>query len=135
MDPKNPNRLAAGANISKLYMSTDGGYNWKVYNTTSNYGVWGDPCIAVDTIGNFYYFHLSNPPKDTGNWVDRIVCQKLTSDSGTWNPGTYAGLNGTKVQDKEWSYVKDTFLQIYRWWKHMDKPCKDKPESRRLHGR
>jgi hypothetical protein len=120
MDPKNPDRLMAGANINKLYISTDGGYKWKIYNIGSSYGVWGDPCIAVDTNGYFYYFHLSYPPKDSGSWIDRIVCQKITSDAGKWNNGSYTGLNGTKVQDKEWAYVDRKNNNIYTSWTQFD---------------
>jgi hypothetical protein len=61
INPKNLNQLVAGANISNCYYSTNGGLNWTWQNLTSTYGVWGDPIIMVDTLGNFYFFHLSNP--------------------------------------------------------------------------
>ncbi|MCD4735689.1 MAG: hypothetical protein K8R53_06565, partial [Bacteroidales bacterium] len=41
VDPKNTDRLIAGANISNLFYSVDGGLTWTVSNLTSNsYGVW-----------------------------------------------------------------------------------------------
>ena len=127
MDPKNPDRMVGGANVNKLYISTDGGYKWKIFQPNSPYGVWGDPCIAVDTNGTFYYFHLSNPPQGSGSWVDRIVCQKITSDTGKWTSGSFTGLNGTKVQDKEWSYVDRKNNNIYTSWTQFDEYKGTKP--------
>ena len=76
---KNPDHIVAGANLDNFYYSTDGGYNWQEYKVTSQWGVWGDPCFAVDSAGKYYYFHLSNAP--SGSWIDRIVCQRLDSIS------------------------------------------------------
>ena len=105
INPKNLNHLVAGANINKYYYSSNGGFNWTSGNlVSSTYGVWGDPTIIVDTAGNFYYFHLSNPP--SGSWIDRIVCQKSTNAGMTWsNPGTFMGLNPPRDQDKQWACV------------------------------
>jgi hypothetical protein len=108
INPKNLNQLVAGANINRFFYSADMGYNWSGGNLiSSQYGVWGDPAIIVDTAGNFYYFHLSNPPG--GSWIDRIVCQKSTDAGMTWNnPGSYMGLNPPRDQDKEWACVDFT---------------------------
>src|SRR5436853_4769673 len=76
LDPKHPNALVAAANVNNYYLSTDTGFSWTEHQLTSTQGVWGDPAVIADTAGNFYLFHLSNPP--TGNWIDRIVCQKTT---------------------------------------------------------
>ncbi len=113
---KNTNNILAGSNIDNYYTSTDGGYTWNKAYITSNYGVWGDPSLNVDTNGNFYFFHLSNP--QTGNWIDRIVCQKIEN----WNFTTdsYAGLNGTKMQDKPWSVVNYNTNEIYLTWTQFD---------------
>jgi hypothetical protein len=61
INPKNINQLSAGANIDNYYYSTNGGTTWSAGTLTSSYSVWGDPAITVDTAGNFYYFHLTNP--------------------------------------------------------------------------
>src|SRR5690349_7918890 len=61
MDPKRPNVLIAAANLNNYYISNDTGYTWSQHQLTSTYGVWGDPCISVDTADVFYFFHLSNP--------------------------------------------------------------------------
>jgi len=119
MNPKNPDQLVAGSNLRSYYYSIDGGYNWTRGNLESEqYGVWGDPCIIVDTAGDFYFFHLSNPPQ--GNWIDRIVCQKFDIDAVEWNDGTYMGLNGTKAQDKEWAVVDSATNTIYVTWTQFD---------------
>ena len=120
INPRNPNELVAGANLRSYYYSIDGGFNWTRGNLTSEeYGVWGDPCIIVDTAGDFYFFHLSNP--EDGNWIDRIVCQKFDIDNAEWTEGTYMGLNGTKAQDKEWAVVDSATNTIYVTWTQFDK--------------
>ncbi|NTW34060.1 MAG: exo-alpha-sialidase, partial [Bacteroidetes bacterium] len=118
IDPKNPNVLVAGSNLNLCYVSIDTGYTWTQHTINSTYGVWGDPVLAVDTASNFYYFHLSNPM--TGNWIDRIVCQKSNSNGTTWSNGSYAGLNGAKAQDKQWCAVDRTNNNIYLTWTQFD---------------
>jgi hypothetical protein len=118
IDPKNPAVLVAGANINKVYVSTDTGNTWTVNTLTSTYGVGGDPMIMVDTAQNFYYFHLrgfSNPQQ-----IDRIVCQRLDSPSGSWSNGSFFGVNGTKMQDKEWAIVDRKTNNIYVGWTQFD---------------
>lgn len=119
INPQNPNELVAGANLRSYYYSIDGGFNWTRGNLISEeYGVWGDPCIIVDTAGDFYFFHLSNPQQ--GSWIDRIVCQKFDIDEAEWTDGTYMGLNGTKAQDKEWAVVDSANNNIYVTWTQFD---------------
>ncbi len=119
MNPLNTDILVAGANLNNYYYSSDGGLTWDTNTLTSvAYGVWGDPVIDVDTFGNFYFFHLSNPP--SGSWIDRIVCQKSTDNGQTWNDGTFTGLNGTKDQDKQWSIIDRTNNNIYLTWTQFD---------------
>jgi hypothetical protein len=118
IDPKHPGKVVAGANIDVFYSSANGGFTWQEGNLTSNYGVYGDPCLIVDTAGNFYYFHLSSPT--TGAWIDRIVCQKSTDGGISWSDGTYTGLNGVKNQDKEWAVVDPRTNIIYVTWTQFD---------------
>ncbi len=120
INPKNTNYLIAGANINNYYYSEDGGLSWnKGILHSDSCGVWGDPCVVIDTSENYYFFHLSNPA--LGNWIDRIVCQKSTDNGQTWSDGTYMGLNGTKAQDKEWAVVDRTNNNIYVCWTQFDK--------------
>ncbi|HEY5910397.1 MAG TPA: sialidase family protein [Verrucomicrobiae bacterium] len=118
VNPNNPRHLVAGSNLNFYYYSTNGGVNWFSGRLSSPYGVWGDPCVVVDTNNCYYYFHLSNP--SDGHWIDRIVCQKLDALGGAWSPGTYAGLNGTKAQDKEWAVVDPANNKIHVTWTQFD---------------
>ena len=119
MNPKNTDQLVAGSNLNKYYISEDGGLNWSQHTLTSpQYGVAGDPCIIVDTAGDFYYLHLSYPA--SGSWLDRIVCQRFDFDTYEWTGGGYMGLNGTKDQDKEWAVVDSATNTIYATWTQFD---------------
>lgn len=128
INPNNTNQVVAGANLNNYFYSSDGGLTWKSGILTSpDYNVWGDPCIFVDTAGNFYYSHLSNPAN--GNWIDRIVIQKSTDGGVSWTDGTYTGLNGTKAQDKEWAVVNPINNEIYITWTQFDKYGSSNPQD------
>ena len=119
MNPKNPNQIVAGSNLNFYYYSTNGGYNWTRATLTSTYSVWGDPAIAVDTNGHFYYGHLTNP---SGSYfIDRIVVQKSTNGGVNWNNGAYAGYVPPKQQDKEWLCVDRRNNHIYMTWTQFDR--------------
>ena len=119
IDPNNTNTLFAASNTNNYYVSNDGGFTWSENILTSaTYGVWGDPALLIDNASNMYYFHLSNPP--SGNWIDRIVCQKSTDNGVNWNEGTHFGLNGTKAQDKEWPVIDRNNENIYVTWTEFD---------------
>ncbi len=118
INPNNTNNMVAGTVLNHYYYSNDAGQTWQSGILNSSYGVWGDPVIDVDNDGNFYYFHLSNPPG--GNWIDRIVCQKSTDNGQTWNDGTFTGLNGTKAQDKHWTIIDKNTNTIYMTWTQFD---------------
>jgi len=127
MNPKNMDLLFAGANINSYYYSVDGGYNWTRGTLSSpENGVWGDPCIIVDTAGAFYFLHLANP--DNGNWIDRIVSQKYDIQNNEWTYDSYMGLNGTKAQDKEWAVVDSATNTIYVTWTQFDQYGTDDPD-------
>jgi hypothetical protein len=127
INPKNPNQIVAGTNINNYYYSGDGGLTWQEGQLSSTYGVWGDPVIDVDTNGDFYFFHLSNP--QVGNWIDRIVCQKSTNGGQAWNNGSYMGLNGAKAQDKHWSAIDRTNNHIYVTWTEFDNYGSSNPQD------
>ncbi len=128
IDPKNTDHMVGGANIDNMYYSTDGGFTWTTGVLNSSFGVWGDPVIIVDTAGAWYFFHLSNPAQ--GNWIDRIVCQKKDAIGGSWNNGTYMGLNGTKAQDKEWAVVDRSNNTIYVTWTQFDEYGSSNPDDK-----
>ncbi len=120
INPKNTNQIVAGANLNNAFYSTDAGLTWTIKKITeTTLGVYGDPIIFVDTAGTFFYSHLADPPN--GSWIDRIVFQKSTNGGQTWGAGTYTGLNGTKVQDKEGIVVNPFNNEIYVTWTEFDK--------------
>ncbi|HEX5112554.1 MAG TPA: sialidase family protein, partial [Saprospiraceae bacterium] len=118
MDPKKPNVLIGASNLRNVYVSLDTGRTWTDTVVTSSYGVWGDPALAVDTSGAFYFFHLSNP--SSGNWIDRIVCQKSEDQGQSWSDGSFTGLNDSKAQDKHWPVVDRTNNMMYVTWTQFD---------------
>jgi hypothetical protein len=125
INPTNPLNLAAGANISYYYYSMDGGYTWTQGNITSSYGVWGDPCVTFDALGNLYFAHLSWPDRDSlDTWLDRIVVQKSTNGGMTWDNGVGVGYNPPKDQDKEWITADMTGSayhdNLYMAWTEFD---------------
>ncbi|HYV92349.1 MAG TPA: hypothetical protein VE978_11215 [Chitinophagales bacterium] len=118
VNPNNPQNIVGGANLNFTYQSNDGGLTWEKNSVSCPYGVWGDPCIISDTMGNFYFIHLSNPPN--GNWIDRIVCQKSTDSGASWSNGSYTGLNGARAQDKAWAIFDALSQNIYVTWTQFD---------------
>jgi hypothetical protein len=119
INPKNPDEMVAGANIDFYYYSIDAGLTWLRGELASTYGVWGDPCVLVDTAGSYYFIHLSNPPSG-GSWIDRMVIQRSTDGAHTWSDGSCTGLNGTKNQDKGWGIVNPFNNHIYLTWTQFD---------------
>jgi hypothetical protein len=124
VNPSNPLNLAAGANLRYYYYSTNGGLNWTQGNLSSTYGVWGDPVVTFDALGNLYYGHLSNPPSP-GYWIDRIVVNRSTTGGSSWNTGVGVGFNPpTRNQDKEWLIADMTSSphrnNIYMAWTEFD---------------
>ncbi|MBK9097939.1 MAG: T9SS type A sorting domain-containing protein [bacterium] len=124
INPLNPNILAAGANINCFYRSTNGGLTWtESQMVSSSLGVWGDPVVLFDSLGNLYYSHLSNPI--SGWWIDRIVVQRSTNNGLSWNGGVgiYQGIS-PQAQDKEWLAVDHSQSPyrgtIYATWTEFD---------------
>ncbi len=124
VNPINPLNLVAGANISFYYTSSDGGFTWSENRLSSTFGVWGDPCVIFDALGNAYYGHLSNPPSP-GYWIDRIVVQSSTDGGQSWNAGAAIGFNPPRhQQDKDWFAADMTGSpfrnNIYAAWTQFD---------------
>lgn len=126
INPKDTSEIIAGSVLYDYYYSKDGGRTWKSKIMNSKVGVWGDPCMLIDTAGNYYYFHLSKGKG--GEWLDRMVCQKATKISGNFNGGTFTETNG-KVHDKEWAVVNWKNNEIYMTWTQFDKYDSSNPED------
>lgn len=106
INPKNPQQMVAGSNITNYYTSNDGGKTWDENKLTSKtWGVYGDPVVYANDSGHFFFCHLSQtkPPFDGSySWLERIVVQKSIDGGKTWNDGAGIGFMPNKVQDKEW---------------------------------
>lgn len=118
INTKQPNILIAGANLNNFYVSLDTGHTWTESTLNSTHGVWGDPMMAIDTASDFYFFHLSNP--SSGHWIDRIVCQKSSDSGKSWSDGSFTGLNGSKMQDKQWCIIDRKTNHFYVTWTQFD---------------
>lgn len=118
INPVNPNHMIAGANTAYYYLSEDGGLSWITNELTSSLGVAGDPCMIIDTAGNYYFFHLSIP--DNEHWLDQIVCQKSSDKGANWNDGSGIYKDSPKMQDKEWAAVNPFNNEIYVTWTQFD---------------
>jgi hypothetical protein len=127
INPKNPSIIMAGSNLDNWFLSTDSGQTWVTHKMTSDYVMWGDPCIVTDTAGDFYFFHLSN--YHLGAWIDRIVAQKYSLSQQQWVVDTFTGLNGNKAQDKEWATVDPNTNAIYLTWTQFDSYGSSNPQD------
>ncbi len=131
INPLNPMHIVCGANLSNYYYSTDRGNSWQDGTiNSSEYGVWGDPCIIFDYSNNVYFFHLSRPPE--GHFLDRIVCQKSIDGGATWSdPGSYMGFHEIKQQDKHWACpdpIRNS--NLYTTWTRFDKYDSRNPKDK-----
>jgi hypothetical protein len=120
INPNNTDQMVAAANIDNVYYSKDAGASWTQVSLSCPWGIWGDPVLAADTAGAFYFLHLSNPPAP-GNWIDRIITQKSLDGGKTWSQGSFTGLNGNKAQDKHWITVDKKTNALYICWTQFDK--------------
>jgi hypothetical protein len=129
INPKNTNFVVAGANINSYYYSSNAGLNWTEGTLTGTYQVWGDPCMLVDTLGNFYFFHLVNG----SSFIDRMGCHKSTNNGVNYLVNTYWQYNYPRQQDKEWAAVDWTHGPrgnwIYVTWTQFDKYNSSQPND------
>jgi hypothetical protein len=102
VNPKNPNQLAAGANINYLFTSSNGGMDWNWRQLSSQYGVWGDPNLMFDDSGILYYEHLSGASWADSEFLWRIVVQHSSDAGMTFDSGEQIGFYPPTMQDKAW---------------------------------
>ena len=113
INPLNTNQVFAGSNIDNRYRSNDGGATWISGTLSSSFGTAGDPCLTADSVGNLFYFHLTNS-------LDRVVCQKSTNAGVSYANGSYTWNNNSLLQDKEWATTDLHTGNLYVTWSQYD---------------
>lgn len=117
INPKNTNEIIAGSVMNDYYYSADGGQSWTSKSIKSKWGVNGDPCMLIDTLGRYYYFHLSNIKGES--LIGGMVCQRSDVLSGKFKKEGHTLVNG-KFHDKEWAVVNPANNHIYMTWTQFD---------------
>lgn len=124
INPKNTNEIIAGSVMNDYYYSSDAGQTWKSKSIYSKWGVNGDPCMLIDTLGRYYYFHLSNINGE--HLVGGMVCQRSSKLKGKFKKEGHTLANG-KYHDKQWAALNPKTNHIYLTWTQFDAYDSDKP--------
>lgn len=126
IDPYNTDYMIAGSVMNDYYYSKDGGATWKAKSIKSEWGVNGDPCMTVDSLGRYYYIHLSNI--DGQSLIGGMVCQRSEKLKGKFKNEGHTVNNG-KFHDKQWVAIDPVDNTLYLTWTQFDKYDSDKPED------
>ncbi len=124
VNPTNTDNIVAGSVLDNYHYSFDGGLTWKTNTLTSQFGVYGDPCLIAATDGDFYYLHLANPEGmafSSSKFLNQIVMQSSQDGGKTWANAIGIGKNEPKQQDKEWAVSDPKMGKIYVTWTEFDK--------------
>jgi hypothetical protein len=125
INPNNTNELIAGTVMDDFYHSLDGGVTWKSETMSSEFGVYGDPVVHIDKLGNHYYFHLS---RTENTRMDRIVCQFKSQDSDSWST-SFTQPTKVQAQDKHWVAECPKTNNLYLTWTQFDKYGSEEPQD------
>ena len=118
INPNNTNEIIAGSVMNDYYYSQDGGQTWKSKSIKSRKnGVNGDPCMLIDTEGNYYYFHLSNIKGQ--HLIGGMVCERSKTIKGRFIKEGHTLVNG-KYHDKQWVALNPKNNHIYMTWTQFD---------------
>jgi hypothetical protein len=127
INPKNTNEIIAGTVMNDYYYSSDAGYTWKSKSIKSKWGVNGDPCMLIDTLGRYFYFHLSNINGE--HLVGGMVSQYSKKLKGKFKYQGHTLVNG-KYHDKQWVALNPKTNHIYMTWTQFDAYDSSNPEDR-----
>ncbi len=126
INPKNTNEVIAGSVMNDYYYSSDGGKTWKSKSIQSKWGVNGDPCMIIDTLGRYYYFHLSTIKGEA--LVGGMVCQRSSKLKGKFKKEGHTLANG-KYHDKQWVALNPKTNHLYMTWTQFDAYDSNRPED------
>lgn len=126
INPKNTNEVIAGSVMNDYYYSKDGGTSWKSKSIKSKWGVNGDPCMLIDTLERYYYFHLSNINGQP--LIGGMVCQRSKKLKGKFRKEGHT-INNGKFHDKQWVALDPRTNHIYMTWTQFDGYDSDNPED------
>jgi hypothetical protein len=134
INPNNTDQMIVTTNgpVNNYYYSTDGGLTWtRAGEYSFDDGLWGDPCVVADALGNFFFFHLERPRiEGVLEMPDRIYCRKIAADQmeSGWSDVSFTGLNPPKMQDKEWGAYDPVSGNLYVVWSEFDVYGSDDPD-------
>ncbi len=123
IDKKKPTHIIVGSVYNNVYNSNNQGINWDKNKLSSDFGVYGDPCLASDNKGHLYYLHLSRPDINkvkNSYLIDRIVIQSSIDGGKTWSKGVGIGYNPPKQQDKHWVGIDPKTGSLAVTWTEFD---------------
>ncbi|MBX2965854.1 MAG: exo-alpha-sialidase [Cyclobacteriaceae bacterium] len=115
---KDTKQIVAGSSANSVYVSDDGGKNWKSISLVSEHGAWNGARILSDFSGNLYYLHEKG--EETTALPDRITVRKSKDGGKSWDAGTTVGYNPPKNQYYP-NAVADRKGNIYLTWTEVDK--------------
>jgi hypothetical protein len=118
INPKNVNEIIAGSVLNDYYYSIDGGESWKSKSIKSKWGVHGDPCMLIDTLQRYYYFHLSNIKGE--RLIGGMICQRSDKIEGKFRKYQGRTVANGKFHDKEWAVVNTANNHLYMTWTQFD---------------
>lgn len=124
ISPVNVDFIVAGSVLNHVYTSLDAGKTWQKNDLKSSFGVYGDPVVRCDGLGNFFYAHLSNPSNKaygSEDFLDRIVVQKLDRQTMSWSDGSFPKADIKKDHDKHWVTVSPIDNTLLMTWTQFDK--------------
>ncbi|MBN4071246.1 exo-alpha-sialidase [Crocinitomix catalasitica] len=127
INPANTNEIIAGSVMNDYYYSIDGGKSWNSKSIKCKWGVHGDPCMLIDTLGRYYFFHLSNV-KNGGRLMGGMICQRSDVIEGKFKQKLCGRTEVIgKFDDKEWAVVNPYNNHIYMCWTQFDAYDSDLP--------
>ena len=94
INPRYPNNIVAGSFPANGYFTKDAGKTWTKSSLSASTGAQGNASVIANEKGNFFYFHVAEPPSSQGGSdgerQDRIMMQESDDGGATWSPAEAA---------------------------------------------